>query len=433
MRVVVLLVVGACGGSAASITREEEAPVEVEPELASADPTPPPPWRLEASGAREDTMFRVDVVAYAREAKARSTWSESALWRVEAETAGRPMKRLVCGPARIEERTDTGEVVVRFAVYFEAPQGKAAVALRVAPPGGHEERVSLELDEAETWRRLEGAGGPRTFAPGSLAAGRGALFALDGKRLLRSIDEGRSWNEAPGLPPGEAVQSIASSDERVVVATQRGLYASADGASWSRLERPAGRTRLQLLAAGARLVAVGDRRRIACSSDGMRWQEPQRPLRGRIQSAALAGKAVLVAVSSGSGRGAVHRSIDGCRSFRTVTRGDSLVADGDVAVAAAGDSLVHSEDGGASWQEIPAPAPRGSYHLAMVDGHPVAGVLDPNFPAAVVRYERSGWQRVQRGGLPRVKGTPVLLPAGDSLYLVADRSLLWALEKRLVR
>jgi hypothetical protein len=414
---------------AAAPPRPSSSSQETEVEEPAA---PPPDWRLEASGAREDTMFRVDVVAYAPQAKARATWRESSQWNVAAEAAGEPMKRLVCGPARVEEAVDTGEVVVRFAVYFEPPTGKANVDLKVAPPGGSEERTSLAIEEADTWHKVETAGGPRAFGEGAFAAAGGAVFAVDGRKLLRSNDGGKTWEDAP-TPSGEAAQSIVGAGDGLVLATSGNIYESADGAEWRKLSRPLPRRKLVLAANQKRIVAVVDRRVVFCSAGGKTWQRPRRGLPGgRVLDVAVAGKVVLVSVA-GRGGPAVYRSADGCKSFKVVGRGGSVAADDKVAVAALGETAWRSDDDGATWEEIPAPGPPGSFHLVVVDGKAYAALLDQNFPAALVRLERSSWQRIQRGGLPRVKAAPTLLPAGNMLYLVADKGQLWSLDKRLVR
>jgi hypothetical protein len=141
---------------------------------------------------------------------------------------------------------------------------------------------------------------------------------------------------------------------------------------------------------------------------------------------------VLVAAAA-RGKELLYRSADGCKTFRPVGRGSSVAADGEIAVAGAGEIAFRSDDGGVRWEEIPAPGPAGTYHLAVLGGQPVAALLDQNFPCALVRLDHSSWLRVKRGGLPRVKNAPTLLPAGDTLYLVADRTQLWSLEARLVR
>ena len=436
MRVWLLLWVCACGGSAPTV-KEDEAPTR---EPSTREEGPPivdkqamPAWRLEASGTREDTMFRVDVVAYAAKARARSTWSESSQWRVEAMTEDQPMKRLVCGPAKVEEQLESGEVVVRFAVYFEPPSGKASVELKVAPPGGPEERTSLEIEEAETWHKVQAAGGPRAFVEGAFAVAGGKLLAVDGRKILRSTDGGKSWQPAPGLPPGEAAQSIVTSGEHAVLATQRALWQSADAETWKKLKRPVAGRRLLLAAGSKRLVAVADRRVVFCSADGAKWQRALKGLPpGRVLDVAVAGKAVLVAAAA-RGKELLYRSADGCKSFRAVGRGSSVAADGEIAVAGAGEVAFRSDDGGVRWDEIPAPGPAGTYHLAVLEGQPLAALLDENFPCALVRLDHSSWLRVKRGGLPRVKNAPTLLPAGHTLYLVADRSQLWSLDARLVR
>jgi photosystem II stability/assembly factor-like uncharacterized protein len=434
MRVWAVLIICACGSSESVV--KDEAPTPRVPE----EESPPivekkavPEWRLEASGAREDTSFRVDVVAYAEKARAHANWSESSQWMVEAMTDGQPMKRLVFAPARVEERTDTGEVVVRFSVYFEPPTGKASVDLKVAPPGGPEEKVSLEIEEAETWHRLQAAGGPRAFVEGSFAVAGGKLLAVDGKQLLRSTDGGKSWQPAPGMPAGEVAQSIVTAGDHAVLATSKGLWESNDAQSWKKLLRPIPRRKLLLEAGGKRLVAVADRRVVFCSVDGGKWQRAAKGLPpGRVLDVAVAGKAVLVAAVA-RGKETIFRSADGCKTFKAVGRGGSVAADGEMAVAGAGDVAFRSDDGGVRWEEIPAPGPAGTYHLAVLAGQPLAALLDQNFPCALVRLDRSSWLRVKRGGLPRVKAAPTLFPAGDTLYLVADRTQLWSLEARLVR
>jgi photosystem II stability/assembly factor-like uncharacterized protein len=429
----VLLLLGACGGSSAEV-KAEPAPApaaarRVEPAMPRPDG---PEWRLEASGEREDTMFRVDVVAYAPQARACATWRESAQWTVEAEAEGEPMKRLVCGPARVEETVDTGEVVVRFAVYFEPPAGKTKVDVKVAPPDGKTERTRLMIEEADTWHKVEAAGGPRAFVEGAFAAAGGTLFAVDDKRLLRSTDGGKSWEDVV-ISGNQAAQSIVATRDGVILATNGGLYASADGLSWRNLVRPIPRRRLLLQAGSRAIVAVADKRAVFCSADGKTWQRPKKGLPpGRILDVAVAGKAVLAAVGH-RGRETLFRSADGCKSFRAVGPGATVAAEDELAVAAAGETAYRSSDGGASWHEVPAPGPAGTFHLALVDGKPVAALLDANFPAALLRLDGASWQRVKRGGLPRVKSPPTLLPAGDTLYLVADRRELWSLEARLVR
>jgi photosystem II stability/assembly factor-like uncharacterized protein len=434
MRCALVLMVCACGGSSATVKDEAEGPpAPTNDDREPVETGPPPDWRLEASGTREDTMFRVDVVAYAPQAKARATWRESAQWKVEAEAAGEPMKRLVCGPARVEETVDTGEVVVRFAVYFEPPAGKANVDLKVAPPGGSEEKTSLEIEEAETWHKVQAAGGPRAFAEGTFAAGGGALYAVDGKRLLRSKDGGKSFEDA-ATPANESAQSIVGSGEGLVLATVGGIYESADGAEWRKLTRPLPKRKLVLAANGKRIVAVAERRVVFCSAGGKTWQRPKKGLPpGRVLDFAVAGKVVLVTVAAKPGREAIYRSADGCKTFRAVGRGASVAADDAVAVAAVGETAFRSDDDGATWEEIPAPGPPGTFHLVVFEGKAFAALLDANFPAALVRLERSSWQRVQRGGLPRVKAAPTLLPAGNTLYLVADKTDLWSLDTSLVR
>jgi hypothetical protein len=135
-----------------------------------------------------------------------------------------------------------------------------------------------------------------------------------GGRFLRSEDGGRTWTPATLPAPTLDVALDPAGEERLVAATEDGLYASGDGArSWTRVGAAVG-----LLAwpePDLLLVVAGDGT-VSRSADGGRTLRRVGTVDGQPEAIAAAGSAVYVSLHEG----AVVESRDGGESWSVRVR-----------------------------------------------------------------------------------------------------------------
>ena len=250
------------------------------------------------------------------------------------------------------------------------------------------------------------------------AAYAGTILVAVGERgvIVRSADEGRSWQQA-SVPASATLTAVCFLDDQHGVAVGHGglVLATADaGRSWQK--RLDGRAIAQLMLAaaeragsetalaqarqlvsdgpdkpllallrlgGQRLLAVGAYNLALYSEDGGRsWSVPDTPLdnpqalhvytaRAREGRVLLAGEQGLILVSD-----------DGGRRFRRVPapyRGSfftaEIAADGGLWVAGLRGNVWHSRDGGALWQSRPTPSQATLTHSSLLGGKPLLATL----------------------------------------------------------
>jgi photosystem II stability/assembly factor-like uncharacterized protein len=189
--------------------------------------------------------------------------------------------------------------------------------------------------------------------PEAIATGpNGMVYAGSSDRIFRSSDHGDTWLEAGHRPTRSRTMTMAvdgASATLYVGTDEDGLWLTSDqGLSWS-LALP-GRTIYVIVAAGEAVYAGTDRG-LYCSDDhGASWHPTGAdPLPGPVTALAV--------------------------------RGD---ASGGLFAGLAGHTLLHSADGGATWQAAPPP-PQGLQVIALA--------ADPLSPAWVyVGTSRGLWR-----------------------------------------
>lgn len=146
------------------------------------------------------------------------------------------------------------------------PDLREAVAKRLPPHLG----LIASDDAGKTWRTVSLSGEADLHV---LRAAGKRVYGWDASngRLLVSADGGQSWTERPAPAPLLDLAPDPSQRQRVVAATEQGLFASADaGRSWTRLPGEPG-----LLAwprAGRLFLVAGTGLIFASSDGGKTWQ-----------------------------------------------------------------------------------------------------------------------------------------------------------------
>ena len=230
-----------------------------------------------------------------------------------------------------------------------------------------------ENDQGGTWRSLDG--GARWDQTG-FATGGGASLLSAGATvyqgtylggLWRSSDAGQTWTPVPDVASG-TVEALDARGDTLYAATTDGAPAAVarsfdGGQTWTpgggTVGRPAG---VLARPGGVVLVAMGGNGLFRSTDAGATWAVPAGlPAGARI--AALAadglapdGPAVFALVGAGLAENGLWRSTDDGASWSRVgppvsvgERGEALVVDGPLVVAATGPGVIRSDDDGQTW------------------------------------------------------------------------------------
>ena len=336
------------------------------------------------------------------------------------------------------QRSHPGETRPRHVVVFPA---LVALLLSVAGAAGGRE-----------WTVLGPPGGTVTaLVQGPQPAG--AIFAaVEHAGVLRSLDDGRTWEPArEGLPGGESIIDLwadrgpSATGGTVLAATLHGLYRTDDGGgTWS----PAGAglprdpstgdpRRVERLAGdpggSGRVYALVGNTLWASLDGGLTWTEAGGSPATHLSSLAVDPTAPE-SLLAGTGRG-LYRSTNGGRTWRTLTPAappghplDRPV--GDVTFDASGAAyvaqegpwpyLLRSPDGGETWESLSPELPRLSER-----GRRVAS--DSESPAVLYLVQETRIHRSEDGGrhwseVRRVEAPPGTAGSGPPRAALVSRS-----------
>ena len=248
--------------------------------------------------------------------------------------------------------------------------------------------IARSLDRGRTWQPSAVPGGTGTVTAFALSR----TFAEDGTALaatlengvLRSSDAGRSWQTSSfGLQSREVLAVAWGVGDGAVAATASGLYRSPHGGrAWRPCAQPEGTafTALAALPDGAILAAPESGRLLRSSSDLATWSQVGRLPDDIGTSSLLAlpgGRLLLGSENHGillsSDEGAADR-------WSPVSDMRAMSLTGDEARAFAGTSrgVLASEDGGATWEDLPPSPLHDLGRLLVLDGLVlVAGTNSP--------------------------------------------------------
>jgi photosystem II stability/assembly factor-like uncharacterized protein len=289
----------------------------------------------------------------------------------------------------------------------------------------------------------------RTWQPSAVPAGTGTVTAIalartfpeDGTALaatldngvLRSTDAGRSWHPSSfGLQSREVLAVAWGAGESAAAATASGLYRSSNGGrAWRLCAQTEGTafTALAALPDGIMLAApeVGPLLR---SADNLTTWLPVGGLPGDIRALALLALQDGRLLLGSENRGILLTTIGGAAGgWSSVSDGPALSLSADEARVYAGTSrgVLVSDDGGATWAELP-PAPLHDLRrLLVVDGALlVAGTNSP----PVVSGPDGGWRPLTNVPLPSTglfaaPDGALLVASPDGLYRSGDKGASW--------
>ena len=251
----------------------------------------------------------------------------------------------------------------------------------VADPAGSGRLYALQAgdvlrseDGGATWELglHPDAGGVRTIAlapsdPRVVYAGI-ETGEVEG-RVVRSVDGGVTWSPTAPMPRGHGglPLAVAPSDPDRVIAIERAeslVYSADGGATWTVAEVAGSQVKTPFAGASqvvfdpsdpAVVYGVGSDDCFRSEDGGANWSPA-----GSLPSEAndLAAHPTAPGVLFASSRLGVHRSVDRGDTWQLLGGGEALLStwalavdpeDGDHLVAAAGRTLLTSEDGGANW------------------------------------------------------------------------------------
>ncbi len=321
-------------------------------------------------------------------------------------------------------------------------EGTAVAALTYAVGSS---QVCAAGEKGETLRSVDGgrtwsAGGPIPAQPTAIAtAPDGSLVAgTAGSGVWRSVDGGLTWSRADDGRLVETVYCLVSVGTVLHAGTAEGLASSTDGGlSWAPVAVPSTHDLDRVLVRRGRPVVAGGGSGVVELGATGGWA----PLDGApfpLTATAVAPDGALLA----SGPAGLFRHVDQ-EEWEPVVPGESghvgvltFRADGRgwAAPARHGDALLHTTDGGATWESVPAPF--GALPLTALQAVEGGGVL------AATTDRRQGsvqlwasaddgttWLREARAETPwpvvDSLGEPGLLSLGRALC-VRDRNGEWS-------
>ncbi|MFW5947495.1 MAG: WD40/YVTN/BNR-like repeat-containing protein, partial [Gemmatimonadota bacterium] len=356
------------------------------------------------------------------------------------------------GDGTILRSTDAGQTWVEVnGPTPEQPAGPQLYGVRgagstVLAVGTHG-TILRSADAGETWETIAGGVFTREW-PGvnlmaiwgdeasALALGNPSNLARSGPTLLRSTDDGETWEPLFREPP---VLDGISGDSSLVLGVGRAgavLRSTDGGASWARLdgwERDEDSRGLwDVWAEGSRAVAVGMDGAILRSNDaGVTWTRAASPTELGLYGVWGEGSRVVAV-----GLETILRSTDGGATFtRVADRTDcgllSVSGDGDLVVAVGAGytqdpptgAILRSTDGGTTWSELAGPT-TGTLVGVWVTGSTVVGVTGDVEGGQIVRSTDAGETWDVAEGVEGVSDLTDITGRGSTLVAVSRSDIL---------
>ncbi len=174
-------------------------------------------------------------------------------------------------------------------VWRKVPSPEGSSTVRISPSTGtmftldRDEQLSRSTDGGASWSST----GTYLFRDAIVSDGSAALFASDGHAVLRSMDDGRSWEGI--YPVGDDIVHMMAAGGGSVLALRRGIgdttavVASSDAGGHWREVLPRARDGYTFVAATARgslLVGFGDGRVRRSTDGGTTWSDVAAPTTG---------------------------------------------------------------------------------------------------------------------------------------------------------
>lgn len=311
--------------------------------------------------------------------------------------AGTEVSALVTGPnGMVLAGTDAGICLSDNAgrAWRPCPCTETAIAALARCPDG---TVVAATEDGGTLHSADGAhawahGGPAPRdAAAMLCTVGGLLLGTTGRGLWRSVDQGQTWQQVDAAVLG-TVYALAATPNRIYAGTDHGLAVSQDtAATWRPLPSPPTHDLDRLLLLRERPLVVGSRSGCYMLTTASRWEPlPATPL--PITTAAVTPEQTLL-VSSPSG---LWRWTD-CDWAQALTddvghigqmtfRRDGI---GWATPARHGHHLLRTDDGGLTWNVLPAPfGVHAPVALQAFDDTVLAATFDPR--RGVARLWSSG-------------------------------------------
>ena len=253
------------------------------------------------------------------------------------------------------------------------------------------------------WRRCAGTDGAVLAALASAPGSAAIAAAGEDGRILRSGDGGRTWTPG-GTVPAAPTAMVAAADGSLVLGTAgAGIWRSVDAGDWTRVADDQHAAAVYCLAGVGRALYAGTSDGLAESDDaGLSWKPVAVPATHDLDRVLVhAGRPLVVGGGSGlvhldaEGEWTTHAGVPFPLTAVAVAPGGALLASGPAGLfrhpgdrhlngdaweavvpgeaghvgvlsfradglgwagsAQHGDALLHTSDGGASWQVVPAP------------------------------------------------------------------------------
>lgn len=293
-------------------------------------------------------------------------------------------------------------------------------AMLVGTSGGRVLRVGPASNVEQLNIGLDDPGGPRF-----LAMHRGALYVGDiGADLLRSTNNGDSWHVVGSFAPGaDPVHAFVASDRSFyVVSEDYVLRTRDDGATWDTVPALNPKLWLRMAAAGDVVIAANGANLYRSTDDGDTWTHTTYgPVDAGPTSIAMRGSTILI----GTGYDGVFRSSDDGATWAqvkgpTVEGAVTAVAltDRAACLAMSRGEYYRSTNDGVDWT-MPVPAPEIGWVSIFESGAGVICGASREWGLSVVCSRDDGLTWVMVGGNP-------LDPGGDVTSIVVDSSRMFA-------
>lgn len=294
--------------------------------------------------------------------------------------------------------------------------------------GNYEGPVSVTCDGGNTWKS------PQRDTLSNSASGmvsfQGAIIALTGHGLVRSLDSGKTWVRWFGnLRDDDKLRYLSRTETSLIAARwdTSGFSRSVDGGkTWETHPSPDPQgfrgNSAPVAAIGGKLVWMSVQGVLASGDGGNSWNDVgQRKIHGDIQTLAVQDRAFLALTEQGifaSGDSGITWDLS--LPARQEAPWTALIASGGMAAVGGPDGMVRlSADAGGHWSRpLPLPSSDPVEGLAVFGGSAVAASARGLWRLSV---PDSGWKT-----LPLPVADPIrVMGCGPHVLLVATDSHLW--------